>query len=70
MNKANTAKPVCASKKAPGKERIYTCGEKEYLAWQDRKDKGVPVSTETQRELLAMRDELGLAYVFPFEQES
>jgi len=57
-----------ASKKAPGKERIYTCGEKEYLAWQERKDKGVPVGVSVQRELVAMRDELGLPYVFPFEQ--
>ena len=56
-----------ASTKAPGKERIYTCGEKEYLAWQERKDKGVPVDAAIQRQLLAMRDELKLSYRFPFE---
>jgi L-2-hydroxycarboxylate dehydrogenase (NAD+) len=56
-----------ASKKAPGKERIYTCGEKEYLAWQERKDKGVPIGESVQKELMAMRDELRLPYVFPFE---
>ena len=56
-----------ASKKAPGKERIYTCGEKEHLAWQERKDKGVPVGDSVQKELLAMRDELKLPFVFPFE---
>jgi L-2-hydroxycarboxylate dehydrogenase (NAD+) len=56
-----------ASTKAPGKGRIYTCGEKEYLAGQKREGKGVPVVAETQRELLAMRDALGLKYVFPFE---
>ena len=57
-----------ASKKAPGKERIYTCGEKEYLAWQQRKDKGVPVGESVQKELMTMRDELRLPYVFPFEE--
>jgi L-2-hydroxycarboxylate dehydrogenase (NAD+) len=58
-----------ASAKAPGKERIYTCGEKEYLAGQMREGKGVPIAAESQRELLAMRDELGLKYVFPFERQ-
>jgi LDH2 family malate/lactate/ureidoglycolate dehydrogenase len=57
-----------ASTKAPGKERIYTCGEKDYLAWQERKDKGAPVDAGVQRELAAMRDELGLPYTFPFEE--
>jgi L-2-hydroxycarboxylate dehydrogenase (NAD+) len=56
-----------ASQKVPGQERIYTCGEKEYLIWQERKSKGAPVDPDTQRALLAMRDELGLAYRFPFE---
>jgi LDH2 family malate/lactate/ureidoglycolate dehydrogenase len=58
-----------SSKKAPGKERIYTCGEKEHLAWLERKDKGVPVGVSVQRELMAMRDELALPYVFPFERD-
>jgi L-2-hydroxycarboxylate dehydrogenase (NAD+) len=57
-----------ASTKAPGKERIYTCGEKEYLAWLERKDKGAPVGSALQKELIAMRDELGLPHRFPFEQ--
>jgi L-2-hydroxycarboxylate dehydrogenase (NAD+) len=57
-----------ASTKAPGKDRIYTCGEKEHLAWLERKDKGAPVDAALQRELLAMRDELHLPYRFPFEQ--
>jgi L-2-hydroxycarboxylate dehydrogenase (NAD+) len=58
-----------ASRKAPGRERIYTCGEKEHLAWEERKGKGVPVGESVQKELLAMRDELGLSNVFPFEGE-
>lgn len=56
-----------ASRKAPGHDRIYTAGEKEYLAWLDRKDKGVPVSESVQAEFLELRDKLGLDYRFPFE---
>ena len=66
-----TAGDICralrASQKAPGEERIYTAGEKEYLAWLDRKDKGVPVSESVQKELVEVRNELGLDYHFPFE---
>lgn len=58
-----------ASRKAPNQERIYTCGEKEYLAWQEREDKGVPVGEELQKQILQMRDELGLKqYRFAFEE--
>ena len=56
-----------ASEKAPGQQRIYTAGEKEYLAYQDRKDKGVPVGETIQKEFIALRDELKLDYHFPFE---
>ena len=66
-----TAGDICralrASEKAPGCDRIYTAGEKEYLAWLDRKDKGVPVGEAVQRELIAVRDHLGLPYRFDFE---
>lgn len=56
------------SQKAPGAERIYTAGEKEYLVWQKRKDSGVPINAAVQKELIAVRDELGLTqYKFPFE---
>jgi len=58
-----------ASKKAPDKERIYTCGEKEYLAWEQRKAKGAPIGTALQTELVTLRNELNLPYVFPFERE-
>lgn len=67
----STAGEICrglrASRRAPGRERIYTAGEKEYLAWQDRKDKGVPVGEAVQKELLELRDKCGLDYRFPFE---
>ena len=66
-----TAGDICralrASEKAPGAERIYTAGEKEYLAWQDRRNKGVPVGETIQKEFIALRDECGLDYKFPFE---
>ena len=56
-----------ASKKAPGCERIYTAGEKEYLAWLDRKDRGVPVNESVQNDIRQLVDELGLTgYDFPF----
>lgn len=68
-----TAGDICrglrASAKEPGAERIYTAGEKEWLAWQDRKDKGVPVGESIQKELIQLRDECGLTqYVFSFEK--
>ena len=57
-----------SSKKAPGKDRIYTAGEKEYEVWLERKDKGVPVSESVQKEFIRMRDEFGLTqFHFPFE---
>lgn len=56
-----------ASELAPGAERIYTAGEKEHIAWEERKDKGVPVGESIQKEFIALRDELGLDYRFPFE---
>ena len=55
------------SEKAPGAERIYTAGEKEWDAWQDRKDKGVPVGESIQKELVGLRDKFNLPYHFPFE---
>ena len=68
----HTAGEICRdlrkAEKAPGAERIYTAGEKEYLAWQERKDKGVPVGEAIQKEFIALRDECGLDYSFPFEK--
>lgn len=56
-----------SSKKMPGKSHIYTAGEKEYLAWLERKDKGVPVNENLQKEITKMRDELNLnKFKFPF----
>ena len=57
-----------ASKKAPGCDRIYTAGEKEWLTWCERKKTGVKINPAVQKEMIAVRDELGLTqYKFPFE---
>jgi LDH2 family malate/lactate/ureidoglycolate dehydrogenase len=56
-----------ASEKAPGEDRIYTAGEKEWDAWCERKDKGVPVNESVQNDLKTIRDRFGLDYTFPFE---
>ena len=66
-----TAGDICralrTSEKAPGHDRIYTAGEKEWLAWCERKDKGVPIGEAVQREMIAVRDQLKLPYHFDFE---
>lgn len=66
-----TAGDICralrSSEVAPGQNRIYTAGEKEYLTWLDRKDKGVPASKSVQEDLKAVRDMYHLDYKFPFE---
>ena len=55
------------SKKAPGAERIYTAGEKEYLVMQERKDKGAPLNKVLRDQLVQLRDEFKLEYNFPWE---
>lgn len=58
-----------SSKKAPEANRIYTAGEKEHLAWLDRKDKGAPINQNLQQQILTLKKELSLTkYRFPFEK--
>ncbi|MDY3939923.1 MAG: Ldh family oxidoreductase [Spirochaetia bacterium] len=57
-----------ASTLAPGAERIFTAGEKEYLAWQYRKDHGCPVPVSLQKNMIDIRDRFNLDYHFPFEK--
>jgi len=58
-----------ASAKMPGRDRIYTAGEVEYLTWMERKDKGVPLNASLKKTLVSLRDEYGLGgYKFCFEQ--
>ena len=67
-----TAGDICralrASKKAPGSDRIYTAGEKEYLVWLERKEKGVPVNKGVQKDIIEVRNALDLPYKFDFEE--
>ncbi len=58
---------VRASRKAPGEDRIYIAGEKEYEIWKEREPHGVPINESVQGEINAVRDELGLDYTFPWE---
>ncbi|HUT81963.1 MAG TPA: Ldh family oxidoreductase [Candidatus Bathyarchaeia archaeon] len=55
------------SKKAPGQDRIYTAGEKEYLMEQKLAKEGISINKSIQNDLLIMKKELGLdQYDFPF----
>ena len=58
-----------ASKKAPGQDRIYTAGEKEYLAWLRVKDTGADINESVQKELIEIRDRKGLNYKFDWEEK-
>ena len=55
-----------ASEKAPGQDRIYTAGEKEYLISLERKD-GLNINEAVQKELTAVRDDLKMDFKFPWE---
>jgi LDH2 family malate/lactate/ureidoglycolate dehydrogenase len=50
------------SAKMQGQERIYTAGEKEYLAWLWRKDKGVPLYQSLQQEINQLKAECNLQH--------
>lgn len=55
-----------ASGTAPGKERIYTAGEKEYLTSLERQKNGVPIGESLQKDIKELVAELKLDYDFPF----
>lgn len=59
---------VRASKKAAGQERIYTAGEKEYLAYLERSKSGIPLNSAVRASLTAVRDEYKVAHVFSWEK--
>jgi LDH2 family malate/lactate/ureidoglycolate dehydrogenase len=53
--------------KAPGAERIYTAGEKEYENSKLTLERGIPVVPNLQKEIKYLQKELGLwQYEFPF----
>ena len=49
-----------ASRKAPGCERVYVAGEKEYETERLIRAQGIPVNRNLRRELQIMRDELAI----------
>jgi LDH2 family malate/lactate/ureidoglycolate dehydrogenase len=57
-----------ASQKMPGRDRIYTAGEKEYLAWVERREKGgVPLNDSLKKTITVLKDEYKLdSYTFNF----
>jgi LDH2 family malate/lactate/ureidoglycolate dehydrogenase len=65
-NAGDIIREVRSTKKAPDADRIYTAGEKEYEIRLAR-HAGVPINESVQKEFIAVRDELGLNYKFPFE---
>ncbi len=59
---------VRRAKKVPGEERIYTAGEKEYIAQQKVMKEGVPINKSLQKELIFLRDKFQLKeFEFNFE---
>lgn len=58
---------IRSSRKAPGEDRIYTAGEKEFEAWQYRKEHGCPVPPSLQKMMVELRDAFNLDYSFDFE---
>jgi LDH2 family malate/lactate/ureidoglycolate dehydrogenase len=63
----NILRELRASKKMPGQNRIYTAGEKEHLAWLERKNKGLAINESLQKDIIQLVKELGITgYSFPF----
>jgi L-2-hydroxycarboxylate dehydrogenase (NAD+) len=55
------------SRRAPGEERIWTAGEKEFEMEQRVAEEGVPVNAALVQNIKTMREELGLSgHQFPF----
>jgi L-2-hydroxycarboxylate dehydrogenase (NAD+) len=62
----NICRALRNSKKAPGEERIYTAGEKEYYMEIERRKTGIPINKSILSDLLTIKSELGLSgYEFP-----
>jgi LDH2 family malate/lactate/ureidoglycolate dehydrogenase len=52
-----------SSRKAPGQERIYTAGEKEYPAWLERRELGVPLSDTLEQDMRDLEDMYGISLI-------
>jgi L-2-hydroxycarboxylate dehydrogenase (NAD+) len=56
----NICRALRQSKKAPGQERIYTAGEKEFYVENERRKTGIPIGKSVMNDLVTLRSELGL----------
>ncbi|MFD0898654.1 Ldh family oxidoreductase [Loigolactobacillus binensis] len=63
----NILRALRASKKAQGQARIYTGGEKEYLAFLERSQHGVPLNPAVRTSLIAVRDQYQIDFKFSWE---
>ncbi len=56
-----------AARKAPGEQRIFTAGEKEFISEKETAKRGVPIVATLQKDILEMQKTLHLdQYTFPF----
>lgn len=62
----NILRDLGNSKLAPGEKKIYTAGEKEYIAWQKRKDLGIPLNNSIKQDLKDLNKSLNLKIEFLF----
>ncbi|MHA2430025.1 MAG: Ldh family oxidoreductase, partial [Promethearchaeota archaeon] len=63
----NIMRGLRSAKKDPKAERIFTAGEKEYLAEIESKKTGIPLNKSLQNDIKIMQQEQGLdRYKFPF----
>ena len=56
----NILRELRASRRMPGQDRIYTAGEKEFLTWKERKDKGIPFTPKLKEEFAQLSRDLNL----------
>jgi LDH2 family malate/lactate/ureidoglycolate dehydrogenase len=56
------------SEKAPGQDQIFTAGEKEYIAYNFRKEHGCPVPPSLQKVMIELRDRWNMDYKWDFEK--
>jgi LDH2 family malate/lactate/ureidoglycolate dehydrogenase len=54
---------IQASQLAPGKEKIFVAGEKEYLSEKIVRQQGIPVIPNLQKDIETMQNELGLKLI-------
>ncbi|MFW9873817.1 MAG: Ldh family oxidoreductase, partial [Candidatus Thorarchaeota archaeon] len=63
----NIMRDLRGSRKIPNVERIYTAGEKEFIAEIEREKSGIPLNKSLQKDIKTMQNELGLMkYKFSF----